>query len=259
MTDDRHPEELLAGYVDGTLTDKERGVVESHLSSCPRCREESALSMRAVATLRQVEDEPVPFGVMNPVTAEIRRRMERTRPRSVSQRVVWAAGGAIAAAFIGIVAIWVLPGVGARDATTMAGGGAEAASASRAPTDTTAGALAPQRVLLERTSTDYDDPALAALATRTATDARSGGPAAAPQASGDGPATREATACLAKGAGIEPQDVLVRLIEARYHGEPAYVGVYLTSPAEGQPPKSVVVWVVRADTCEFLSITSKRI
>ena len=39
-----HPEELLAGYVDGTLTDPERAVVDAHLPTCERCRESAKFS-----------------------------------------------------------------------------------------------------------------------------------------------------------------------------------------------------------------------
>ena len=35
-----HPEELLAGYVDGSLTDPDRPTVDAHLLTCARCRAE---------------------------------------------------------------------------------------------------------------------------------------------------------------------------------------------------------------------------
>lgn len=261
MSDVRHPEELLAGYVDGTLDDKERAVVEAHLSGCDRCREESALAMRAVGLLREIAEEPVPFGVMNPVTAEIARRMRRTTPRPLSQRVLWAAGGAIAAAFIGIVALWVLPGVGGgnQSADSTAAGAAAEAGAPRVTTSGGAATVAGAPVSLERRSTNYDDAALARLATETAATAKAGSLRAETEATADAAATKAATSCLARGAGVEPQDVLVRLIAARYGGKPAFIGVFLTSPAQGRPADGVLVWVVDADTCRFASITTKRI
>ena len=39
-TDNQHPEELLAWYVNGTLTDSEQKQVESHLQSCTVCQRE---------------------------------------------------------------------------------------------------------------------------------------------------------------------------------------------------------------------------
>jgi predicted anti-sigma-YlaC factor YlaD len=262
MTDKRHPEQLLAGYVDGSLTDRDRRAVESHLSTCARCRQESALAMRGLGALRELADEPVPVGVMNPVNEEIARRMSRP-PRPLSQRVLWAAGGAVAAAFIGVLAVWVLPNVGG-GAADMAGGVAApeaAASGTRGPSTTggegVAGALAP--IGMEHTSTNYDDTALRSLASATARDAAAGTLGASDTPGSEPAETATATECLAKGASVEPQDVLVRLISARYRGEPALIGVYLSGPAPGRTADEVVVWVVRPQTCEFASITSKRI
>jgi hypothetical protein len=46
-----HPEDQLAGYVDGSLTPAERAVVDAHLSGCDVCREELALASAAAAAL----------------------------------------------------------------------------------------------------------------------------------------------------------------------------------------------------------------
>jgi predicted anti-sigma-YlaC factor YlaD len=261
MTHHEHPEELLAGYVDGSLTDRERTVVEAHLSTCARCREESALAMRAMAAVRELPEEPVPLGVTGPVMAEIERTGSRARPRRLSQRVVWAAGGAMAAAFVGLLAIWVLPNVGTGRVPTAGGaGGAEAASASRVPAGGGPYGVAGRPVVLERQSTDYDDAALAVLATLTAREAATGRAYSTAQDASLAPSTTSSAAgCLAKGADVQPQDVLVRLISARYKGQPAIIGVYLTGPGAGQPPSSVLVWVVKADGCGFVSFTSKGI
>ena len=54
---ERHPEELLAPYVDGTATPAERTAVEAHLGSCARCRDEVDLARsahRALAALPEV-------------------------------------------------------------------------------------------------------------------------------------------------------------------------------------------------------------
>jgi hypothetical protein len=260
MTDDRHPEELLAEYADGALPDGERAEVEAHLATCARCREEVGLAGRAAAELRAIPDEPVPVGVTRPVFDEIRERGARGRPRPLSQRVLWAAGGAIAAAFIGLLAVWVLPGIG------TVGGSADTAAApaeaSRATAGDATGTGAPaagRSVSLEHSSTDYDDVALQHLATTSATrfEGRVLGPTVdETSASGE---TARAASCLAKGAGTEPTDVLVRLVSASYNGTPALIGVYLTGPAPDAPAKTVLIWVVDANTCEFLSITQARI
>jgi Putative zinc-finger len=265
MTDDRHPEELLAGYVDGTLSDRERADVESHLSTCLRCREESALAMRAVEELREMREEPVPFGVMNPVSAEIARRTSPTSARPLSQRVLGlAAAAAVAAAFIGLIGVWVLPNLGAGGGTADNAGGGAAVEAAAPSATRAASGVAPafggsRPVPLERQSTNYDQGALESLARSTAEDAASGtlrqGTEVPPQ-----PATADsASACLARGAGVEPQAVLVRLIAARYGKDPALIGVYLSGPGRGQPPDEVIVAVVRPTTCQIASFTSKRI
>ncbi|HXF58014.1 MAG TPA: zf-HC2 domain-containing protein, partial [Actinomycetota bacterium] len=46
-----HPEELLAGFVDGTASADERALVERHLAACERCRLEVELAARARAAL----------------------------------------------------------------------------------------------------------------------------------------------------------------------------------------------------------------
>ncbi len=261
MIDDRHPEELLAGYADGTLRDDERAEVESHLATCARCREEVALATPTIAELRTIPDEPVPVGVTRPVLDEVRQRAMSTRPRPLSQRVIWAAGGAVAAAFIGLLAVWVLPGIGtsANDAAT--GGNAPVAAASGTTAGGSGGSseVAGRPVPLEHSSTDYDDPALGRLASSSARrfDGRTLGPAV-DEASASGETAR-AAACLAKGAGTDPADELIRLISARYNGSPAVIGVYLTGSSPGAPAKTVLIWVVDAQTCEFLSIAEARI
>ena len=47
-----HPDELLAGFVDGTLPAEERASVERHLAECARCAEEVSLAAEARSALR---------------------------------------------------------------------------------------------------------------------------------------------------------------------------------------------------------------
>jgi anti-sigma factor RsiW len=60
MTPDRldprpgHPDELLAGYVDGTASPQDLAAAEAHLATCEECRAEVALARRARAALRQL-------------------------------------------------------------------------------------------------------------------------------------------------------------------------------------------------------------
>ena len=260
--DEDHPEQLLAGYADGTLSDVERAEVEAHLSTCGRCRDESALAARAIAELQTIRQEPVPLGVMSPVREEIARRAAQHRPRGLSERVVLAAVGAVAAVFVALLATTVLPNLGASSGgVTSAGGAAEAASP--APRASGTRAPAPSKVVLQTQSTNYDDAALAALAEQTASGAStarfSSGTALADAAASAPTTLSGPLSCVARGAEVEPQDRLVRLIRAKYHGTPAYIAVFVTTPPSGQQTHTVLVWVVGTQNCDFLQFTSKRI
>ncbi|HYU56959.1 MAG TPA: zf-HC2 domain-containing protein, partial [Actinomycetota bacterium] len=92
-----HPDELLAGYVDGDLAGDEREAVETHLAGCATCREEVALARRAVAALEALEPAPSPLGLGTPAILGA-----RTTPRRGVLRPRWAA--ALAAAAVVVVA-----------------------------------------------------------------------------------------------------------------------------------------------------------
>jgi anti-sigma factor RsiW len=259
-----HPEDLLADYVDGTLPEHERAVVDAHLEGCAQCREETELARGAVTALASLPQEPVPLGVTGPVLAEAGRRFERRRTAGW-RRLQWAAGAAAAAALVAVFAL--NGGIGGRDssrdaATTVGGESAEAGG--EAPAAATAGAFAPD--LQDQADINYDADGVRSLAEdaaaeRTALDAGStgstgadeGGAAAEVAASPDA-----ALACLRQsGAPLDdPNSTLSRLIQARYERTPAYLAVFLQSPGAGQPPDHAVVWVVARNDCRILTIQS---
>src|SRR6185503_12173934 len=113
-----HPEDLLADYVDGTLAERERAVVDTHLDGCARCSAEIRQAEAAKTSLNALEDVPVPFGVTGPVLAEAGRRFERRRGVT-KDRFQWAAGLAAAAVLIVVVAL-NMGGGDARNAATPA-------------------------------------------------------------------------------------------------------------------------------------------
>jgi anti-sigma factor RsiW len=115
-----HPEDLLADYVDGTLADQERAVVDAHLQACDVCREELELARSGLAALAALQEQPVPFGVTGPVLAEAGRRFERRRTVAW-QRVQWVVGGAAAAALVLVVALSLNLGGTERRPTAAAG------------------------------------------------------------------------------------------------------------------------------------------
>jgi len=251
-----HPEELLAGYVDGTLTEAERAEVDAHLPTCDLCREELELAGAALAALATLQEESVPFGVTGPVLAEAGRRFERRR-RVVWERFQWAAGLAAAAALVAVVALSL--GRGDGDGLRAGAGGDAGVEAPAAEAEAALGA-ADAPGLERQPDVTYDEDGIRSLARDAAQAARvedqdGGGPAAA-LASPDA-----ALDCLrSSGAPVdEPTDLLVRLIQARYGGTPAFFAVLLEGPGAGQPPDHAVVWVVATEDCRILITASQRI
>lgn len=121
------PEELLAAYADGGVSDEERTVVEQYLAENPGAREELEAIRELVARTR----EAVPHPVEEPEWSQMARRIlamceiERDEPRTAWQRArEWLAGafrprnaavlGAAVAAAIVMFAIWRGPGSATR-------------------------------------------------------------------------------------------------------------------------------------------------
>lgn len=256
-----HPEDLLAGYVNGTLEDTERAVVDAHLQACGTCREEVELGREAVTALASLEEVPVPFGVTGPVLAEAGKRFERRRAATWG-RLQWVAGAAAAAALVLVVALNLDLGT-SRD---EAGSGTVAADA--AATGATGGAAAEAATIvgLERQpDVSYDDAGVRSLATEAASKRSTG--VVAPEAGGEdgglqfadpGPAL-ECLRTAEAPVNATATDQLVRLIEAKYQGTPAYFAVFLEGPGAGQPPDKVVVWVVSKGTCQIVSGQQQRL
>ncbi len=235
-----HPgDELLAAYVDGALSGPERAAVAAHLDACPACREEVDLARQAREALRALEEEPVPVGVTGPVLREVAAGAAGA-PRARALR--WLSGAAVAAAIVAVLAI-ALPELGG-------GGGPsspprERAAMQEAGLPAAADGVARAVPDLERSDRDYAPRDLEALAREAA--AGAGGPVAAEVQVP--PATARAVECVLRGSDLTPEDQVVRLIEARFQGTPAYLAVALRGPGAGQPPSKVVVWVVAKEGC----------
>lgn len=248
-----HPEDLLADHVDGTLSQTERAVLDAHLAGCETCREEIALAAGAVTALAALDEEPVPFGVTGPVLAEARRTARRRAP--ARERFQWAIGLAAAACLV-LVAVVLLPqltGGSDRDrgARSVGAGDAERTE------DATLGAEALAPLQLEVSDEDFAEQDLTRLARTTAKVAPSLPVAPTPNAVA---APDEAISCLvASGATIDEGDVLVRVIQARYLGTPAYIGVFHEGAGGDVPPRRVVVWVVSSADCAILTLLSQNI
>ena len=257
-----HPEDLLADYVDGTLDERKRAAVDAHLPGCAHCSVEVRQAGAARAALRELEDVPVPFGVTGPVLAEAGRRFER-RPGVVWGRFQWAAGLAAAAALVVVVAL----NVGGEDArntaaperTAAVAGGSGAAGAEAA----TPGVI-PFAGLERQTDVNYDEAGIHAVASEAAgavlAAKDAGGQAAFASTVADSKErTSLARDCVDQSGVRGPNDMLIRLIEARFEGTPAFIGVFSEGPGAGQAPDHIVVFVVAKDDCRILSTASQRI
>lgn len=253
-----HPEELLSGYVDGTLPNEERAVVDAHLATCATCREEVELAHEALTALEALEEQPVPFGVTGPVMAEAGRRFERRG--AVWQRVQWGAGLAAAAALVLVVALNL-----SRDPSDP---GVRSANGNEAGAEGPAASLQADESLpeLERQrAVSYDDAGIQSIAQSTKDIVTEGSPT--PEADDVGGSDVSFASRNERGSALEclrgseaplddPRETLVRLIEAQYRGTPAYFAVFLESPGGGQPPDSAIVWVVATRDCRILTLAS---
>ncbi len=250
-----HPEDLLAEYVDGALADDQRAIVDAHLATCARCREEVEAAGRAVSALAALPEEPVPLGVTGLVVAEAERSRTAARQRPAWERFQWAGGLAAAAALL-LVAVVLLPQLTGRSADDEAAEGGSARAPTAEAGDAARGATA-ETVQLEVLDRDLDDEDLR----RLARDAAEAAPAPPER---DASATLEpadaAISCLTdSGIGVGGRDVLVRAIRARYLGTPAYVGVFQESRAAGEPPEKILLWVVSSSDCAILTIVSTNV
>lgn len=253
-----HPEELLAGYVDGTLEPPERAVVDAHVADCERCRDEVELAGGARMALAGLEDVPVPYGLTDRVVAEAGRSFERRseRKKVVWERLQWAGGLAAAAALVLVVVLNV--GGEQREPTAeRASTGATSAVSAGAEDATAQSGLPPFQGLEDQPGVDYDQPGVETLARDTARAIRAeAAPPAALFASAD-----EALTCITQSGGPvdDPNTTLVRLVRAEYEGTPAYLAVFAEGPGAQQPASRLVVWIAAEDDCSWLSAASLRL
>jgi hypothetical protein len=238
-----HPYELLAGLVDGTLDEGDLAGVQAHLDTCASCREDVA---HATAGREAARSLP-----------------QATAPTELHQRVVAAAGGrghgtpgwyrwagvAAAAAVVVAIAI-VLPNVGdgrnkgaPEDVAALEAG--EDAGSARSNAD----------VAITAQHKNYDEKSLQKLVSASL-DAASSDQAAHTGAFADpGAAVR----CVKRAVQNNATGQLIRLIQARFEGRPAYIAIYSENPGAGQQPDLVTAWVAARDDCSFLSLAFSQI
>jgi hypothetical protein len=257
-----HPDDNLAGYVDGSLSEQDRVAVETHLSTCATCREEVDLARGAAGALRTLPRETVPDGF-----TERMIEAANNKGRRPTSDVKWAKGyrvlGLVAAAVIVALIALTLPHLGRSSNQNL--------SAPEANTGNQQGTLGGPTTgvpPLEISSASYDPIKAAALIKGKAAGSAGSG-AQAPVPSGayatDGSVrtasperAQAALACLNQaftGFGGEP----TRLILAKYQGQPAYIGIYTERPGAGLPPNAVSVRVASVDGCTILSYSTVKL
>ena len=218
----RHPDEALAGIVGGTATGEERRLVEAHLQSCSRCREELRLARSARAAASSLTEAEAP-GLDAQAIIRAGRTVVPLAPRrpAVPWRVV--AGGLVAASLAGLLVFGVFrSNAGSPTATSAAGPRTTAAPEAGAPGSTT------------RNFTKASIDALAdALASGSPVPRQSAfGGNAAPNSSD----LTAARSCAAAAAGSSEAPVYAT--RAAFLGRPAFVTAF---PASGQGHTITVV------------------
>jgi len=234
-----HPDDQLAAYEDGALADGERADLERHLATCARCREEIDLARAARAALAAVPDVDAP-GTIGA------RAIAKAGGRSKTGAPTWYRWGGIAAGVAAaiVAAAILLPNVGSGGENREA---AAPAAATDAPAPRPAGPVE-AATTIERQDTDYDAMSVQELArsySGTAFAVAERSPADAANGSTD---FGVAAACLGHAAAGD-EGTLIRLIQARFQGTPAYLGIYLAGPGAGQPTDAVRVLVVPLGDC----------
>jgi hypothetical protein len=279
----RHPDELLAGYVDGSATPDEREAVEQHLPACAACQEEVQLATEARAALISLPELGAP-GLAEAGVLALRRAAFQAvptdqpdgatgaeaapspapgtvpaEPRSRRSRLAWAqlaAAAAIVVVLGGLVAIPLLLSNGGSKASRTSPNGAVPSPAANLP------------VLVDR-GANYSQASLDNLAAQITSFARDvrpaplvGGqrentqsPTFAPAVGGpadstvqDSSAAGAAFTCLINGGGPPDNAQPLYLEQAEVSGTPAYVGGFFIPGAK----LNVMVIAVTRDGCQPL-------
>jgi hypothetical protein len=249
-----HPEELLAGYVDGALPARDRAAVDAHLAGCARCRGEVSLAVSARSALRSLPEVPAPAGIATRALEESRGAGSAV-PGGGTPRWYRVAGIAAAAAAGLLIVTLTLPHIGQSD---DAGNAVRATAGETSDNGNDPRELAASVIEIEHTN--YDQESLTALSRSYALASDAGGGAeASPPSSlqaasipGSQKQTDDALACVRTSAP-DATGTLRRLIKARFQGHPAYIAVFLDGPGAGQPDDAVSVWVFATSDCSILS------
>jgi hypothetical protein len=252
-----HPVDLLLDLVDGSISERDRAVVEAHVAACERCRTDVELAAAGRDALRSAPTPRVPSGIGDAAIREAEERAREVAPEVAPLRghggraeaPAWYrwAGAAAAVAAVLLVVVVALPNVGGDDREAAVDSAQEAA-----------GAAPSVASVVEVQDADYDparvqELALTANAARTA-EAPSYAATDAVRAA-DAAWFDDALACLRRAQPALADQSPVRLIAARFEGTPAFLGVFVSGPGAGQTPTEANVWVAARKTCAVLHNT----
>ena len=237
-----HPDDMLAPYVEGSLSTEERTVVDAHLAGCERCRGEVELATGARAALARLRG---PIEVPARVGAEA---IEESRAgRTIRGRPGWYRwiGGAAAAAAVVLAVAVAVPTLTGNDGDGS--GSLAAEDAVSGATGEAAGAPSVERIDGNLGASDL--PGLAEPVRRAALGVDTGleAPDATTGPEADGEIGFAEASALPAGAGRLATAVeclytafppvadteLRRLLEIRFEGTPAYAGVFFAAAGTG--------------------------
>jgi Putative zinc-finger len=254
-----HPEDLLAGYVDGTLPAKERAAVDAHVSGCDRCTREVALATAARGALASLGTMPAPAGLGDAALAEAGLVRSGTGVHGDPPRWYRFAAIAAAAAAVALILVVVLPNPRGGDR----GGGDRTAVAEDASTEGGAAQTSAQTLVVQDVDYDPDTVASLVMSFKRASADGAAEPLAGPEFAAESRLatdrqTDRALRCVQQAAPDETGG-LTSLVQARFQGTPAYLAVFVEGPGAGQPLDSVRVWVVARGDCRILHFTGARL
>lgn len=264
-TDDRrppsaggpHPDDALAGYVDGTATLAEQRAVDSHLASCGACRSdlERARSARAVLGALPEIDPPAlllptidpdgtaagePAGDEGPAGRGGATPLRRRRDGDVWGK---AMGGLVAAAAVVAVILGSVVLFHGRTAQTTATG-----SGSRS---------APVRAVPSARATSYTAASMDALATSIARTPPQSTAAPSPNEGSGGAASPFAAAienCARRATKTSGSALL--LLSGTFKGRPADIAAFRETNGASS---LVIVVAAQPHTCRALYVASARV
>ncbi|MCA1726431.1 MAG: zf-HC2 domain-containing protein [Actinobacteria bacterium] len=235
---DRHPEELLAPYVDGDLAREDRRAVDAHLAGCETCAGEVALARRATVSLRRLGEVPAPLGLATPAIQASRRESPWVR------RIGWAAAGTAAAAIIALFVVSQSAGGGLLGDRDAAPAGIEAG-----PGDAPAPRATGVNNLLIESGKNYSREDLDTLLQQRSSqyDSTDAGAVAAEAGSDENSARVAAAIHCVERAGLRGDEGarLIQIEAARFEGDPAYIVLFTL------PERRTDLWVIDRESCQI--------